>query len=252
MASVVAAADLLMDVAQGQSWVPRQELDIVYIDKHGKLAFDDFLSPGLARSAKPASDYDQGVKEYSRVLLPMSAQAHWWWNPSQSDDHSSFTGKLRDHIAQGFGLGDVQQGKVITLIKRDAKAPRALANHSDVQHALQSTLPEYSVNSVSFDGGMPMRDQLQHILQTKLLIGTHGAGLTWGLYLLPNAGILEIDGPGQEKANFFSGLSAWTNHAYRRYQDPALSNLKRDWQTATIADPQGVAQTARAMLEELE
>ena len=63
---------------------------------------------------------------------------------------------------------------------------------------------------------MTMKEQLMKMMETNVLIGVHGAGLTYALFLPPNATVIELMVPSRQGNNHFLHLSKWSDHRYER------------------------------------
>mmetsp|Transcript_46424 Transcript_46424/g.85016 ORF Transcript_46424/g.85016 Transcript_46424/m.85016 type:complete len:484 (-) Transcript_46424:47-1498(-) len=123
-------------------------------------------------------------------------------------------------IAEGYDCRP-RSGKIIQLMMRQHSGHGRRAQASAVDELL-GRLPkelDAEVNSQGFSE-LPMSEQICHARRARLMIGIHGAGLSFIMYMPEQSGLVEITPYPVgilpfSVANIFYNLAEWTNHKYR-------------------------------------
>jgi len=103
---------------------------------------------------------------------------------------------------------------------------RKIRNEAKLLSYLRKTMPEISVRGSQIDA-LPMRDQLQMVVNADILVGVLGAGLTHAIFLPRGAGLLELSPNLMWAGNqHFEAIASWRNLTYMRWtnNDDTLEN----------------------------
>jgi glycoprotein 2-beta-D-xylosyltransferase len=101
---------------------------------------------------------------------------------------------------------------------------RKVKNEEELENLVHKLYPNHSISSIQTDK-MSMHDQLSAIVNTDILIGMHGAGLTLALFLPEHAGLVEIYPKYWSSDNaHFRAIARWRNLQYRRWQNIKSEN----------------------------
>ena len=261
MASVLSTFEYMVEVQGGNKTLDRNT-EIVFIDGHRGHLTGLLWAPGMVDTAHAIRDVGPTVEQYSRVLLPMYSGAHWWWRGGTTDS-ATFDLENREELFSAFSA-TVLAGlhvdplptdrTVISLLVRPSgsKRGRGWPSVLKAKDAIEQLIPGHVVEVVQFSDSMPWREQLAQIRKTKLLVSTHGAGLTWSMLLPAAAGVLELLGGGQETQGFYWSLSAWQGRPYRRHQPDALSAASRDWHGDFEEAPKTIARVVVDFLTKID
>ena len=91
---------------------------------------------------------------------------------------------------------------------------RKVKNEDELMSGVKDLLPGHSVRGIQIDT-LPMNSQLQLISETDILIGMHGAGLSFTLFLPPHAGLIEMYPTYWPTANrHFRAMAQWRHLHY--------------------------------------
>lgn len=96
---------------------------------------------------------------------------------------------------------------------------RKVKNEKEIEDSIHSFYPNHSIHSLRTEN-MSMHDQLSAIVQTDVLIGMHGAGLTLALFLPRHAGLIELYPKYWSKDNVhFKAIARWRRLHYLNWQN---------------------------------
>ena len=101
-----------------------------------------------------------------------------------------------------------KKSKNITFILR--KGTREITNIDEVKHKLQS----YTINYIYLEN-YTIKEQIEIIANTDILIGVHGAGLTWCVFMKNNSTLIEIY-PGNSNTDNYIRWCKISNLKYQR------------------------------------
>ena len=101
---------------------------------------------------------------------------------------------------------------------------RKFYNERKMLEEIQNSLPGHNVRGVRLEN-YPMKTQLTFISHTDFLVGVHGAGLTFALFLPEHAGVLELFPRYRDTGNVhYRTISKWRNLYYRAWQNYRAEN----------------------------
>lgn len=101
---------------------------------------------------------------------------------------------------------------------------RKIANEDELTEAVKAILPGHKVHGVQLDL-LRMKEQLQLVANTDILIGMHGAGLTHALFLPNHAGLVELYPSYWSTANIhFQTMARWRRLTYFQWQNFDFAN----------------------------
>ncbi|XP_046332316.2 uncharacterized protein LOC124115398 [Haliotis rufescens] len=92
---------------------------------------------------------------------------------------------------------------------------RQFNNSDELIQALKNTFPETPVQAVALET-LTIREQIQLITETDILIGVHGAGLALTLFQVPGTGLIELfpHKYKQHRNNHMEQLAVWGGKLY--------------------------------------
>ena len=221
-------------------------------------------SPGLstrppvfvgARPPPPAATYE-------RVILVQPATETWWWTVWKPDttDRRAILRALTDRLAAALlprgapevadALGEARRAVVAPSGTRHESEPPPPASLPSLLLVLTRTTDRRVINEASLVaalaaapavraagllvsavdlGALSVRGQLALIQRTRLLIGAHGAGLLWNLFLPEQSAVLEL----LNRANmneYYANHCRWNRRPYAHWQnqDPSAEEAALD------------------------
>ena len=130
--------------------------------------------------------------------------------------HTAPTGNYNEELIQEvgqklslhFGLNKITPLHK-TMISRQAAPSRKITNHSELNQILQQN----NIDDVVFEH-KSWAGQIKSAAKAKLLIGTHGAGLTNMLFMQPGTSVLELRRKDDDKNNCYFSLASALNLNY--------------------------------------
>lgn len=125
---------------------------------------------------------------FRHVVLAQPATECWWWNvwkPDKTDRRALFT-QFRtrmlhniQHQTEGPSPPDL-----VLILQRPAHTDRRLLNEAELAEGLTANLSSLGLRVDLKDlGQMSTQQQMTLISSVAVLIGMHGAGLVWNLFL---------------------------------------------------------------------
>lgn len=135
----------------------------------------------------------------SNIIVPLQGSSNPLWQGdwqvhacAQSELLQTFTQRVFDF----HGLEPLEDSGdrplVVTYLNRTGS--RQLRDLDMFAEHLQQKYPHTKMQLIEL-GGMPLRDQIQIIQGTDILVGVHGAGLTHCMFLPPRSTVVEIEPP---------------------------------------------------------
>ena len=159
-----------------------------------QLVLGNHAPPLKSRSLKPGC--------YSHVLLPLPGSSSPLYTAVFDPDfhqpcrQPSLVNAMRRRMIEYYGLErtiiSAPDAPSITII--DRKQTRAIWGIEGLVQTVRSRFPSSNVTLVDF-AELPLREQVQLAMNTDVLVGVHGAGLTHSLWLEPTSAVVEIKPP---------------------------------------------------------
>ena len=139
-------------------------------------------------------------------------------------------GEFRGHLLRSFGLTEAtdppSQIRITVVLRRDYVAhpgnptgyiDRKFANEDELLSILQTNYPDCIVRGLALET-LDLASQVRAVSQTDVLIGMHGAGLTYVLCLPGHGGLIELFPRRSSWRNqAFANLARWRNLHYQRW-----------------------------------
>jgi hypothetical protein len=148
-----------------------------------------------------------------------------------------YLSEFRDFIFQSFNIHPYQplncnRIKVTVILRRDYESHPELTNQvvyrkfhndSEILQIIRSAFQGHEVRGIYLET-FTMKEQIQIMSQTDILVGMHGAGLSHILFLPKHAGCFEIFPNYQEDFIFFKAFSRWRGTKYIQWKNTNSSN----------------------------
>lgn len=205
------------------------DVDILVIDGHPRG-----LSDSLWTSLFPHTTRISALRN-------LTLFQRMFWNPqghhSVFVQHTlpsiSYVEEFRSFILDQFGLeksSSLDCGRVrVTLISRKdyvagnhnphGVLQRKIKNEDEIIETINKAFPTFVVDNVRLEK-YNLKDQLELMVNTDILIGMHGAGMTHTLFLPGHAGVVElIPAYWRRSDGHFQGLARWRKLAYTRWEN---------------------------------
>ena len=119
-----------------------------------------------------------------------------------------------------------KNSKNITFILR--KGTREITNIDDVKNKLQS----HTINYIYLEN-YTVKEQIEIIANTDILIGVHGAGLSWCVFMKNNSTLIEMY-PGNSNTDNYIRWCKIANIKYKRLSIDITKGNVREFRNATV------------------
>lgn len=164
-------------------WDPSQ-VQVLFLDHHSDRTFAGLWSSVFAGTLL-AGDLPATRFEH----LALSPTNHDSYFDSHLSPTPPYLRELSGVLREGFGLP--ASGETITLVSRERCRERVVTNEDELVAELRKRLPDCPVLKVVLED-LSLTEQIQVIGNTRLLVGAHGAGLTYSYLLPPGSGLFEL------------------------------------------------------------
>ena len=214
---------------------------------------------------------------FDRVILVQPATETWWWNVWKPDatDRRAVLNPMASRLiasllparsaearaaeaaamsAVAIATGGVHDAngrrrwssaiddtgsRWALIINRPLPADRRILNPAELARGLTPVLAAHGLEPVVIDlAALDTRAQLSLVRHAGLLIGAHGAGLLWNLFLPPAAPVVEL--LNLANANeYYANHCRWSGRPYGRWQnrDPLREEIALDSATKVPLAP---------------
>jgi len=218
-------------------------VSVIFFDGHSKGALDvgwqHVMGQGVAVSFLMALPARHTCFRHAIFVPPGYRSAIAWTSMRYPHGQCRDTAQMRDfanHFLASFGLLEeagraaplqrapndtvrvtfVMRKNYMAHPRKSTSADRQISNEEEAVSAVAS-VEGTRVQAVSFEHISTLQEQMAIIAHTDLLIGVHGAGLTFSLFLPPEAAVLELVPPGGAKNVHFNYTTAWAGLYYRTF-----------------------------------
>jgi len=203
------------------------DTNILVVDTHPRVHLDDVWKVVFNSSQKLSALHRRtyfgqlvwGIIGYNSPLATASSTRPPFIEEFRSIFLSRFNVTQSRHLA-------CDQPRVLFLWRRNyvshprnplGKLSRKISNEAELLRYVSVNMPEASVNAVQIDK-LSMQQQLQHIADTDVLVGMHGAGLSHAMFLPRWAAMVElVPHYWSAESNQFKQIAAWRNLTYERW-----------------------------------
>jgi len=101
---------------------------------------------------------------------------------------------------------------------------RKIANQRQLESSLRMLNPDFRIRSVQLER-LTIRQQLQLVTSSDVLLGMHGAGLSHAMFLPDHAGLIELVPLGLGRGNrHFEAIARWRRLHYERWVSQAVDD----------------------------
>lgn len=155
-----------------------------------------------------------------------------------------FVGEFKQYFTSMFGTCgqrrlDCSSINIRVILRQDGTysngtikvTERKFYNERNLLEEIQKSFPSHSVKGLRLEN-YPMKTQFLFISKTDFLIGVHGAGMTFALFLPEQSGVLELFPLYRDTGNVhYRTISRWRNLHYRAWQNFKKENEFPNFQT---------------------
>ena len=136
--------------------------------------------------------------------------------------------RFKSHILSNFNIESKKRqiDKTVTFILR--AGTRRITNIEQVKERLS----RFRINYVSLEN-YSIKEQLDIVSNSDILIGVHGAGLTWGIFMKEGSQMIEIF-PGNSNVDDYRRWCKIANIKYRRIAANISSGTADEFRLATV------------------
>ncbi|KAL1507498.1 hypothetical protein AB1Y20_008334 [Prymnesium parvum] len=181
-------------------------------------------SPGLAASPPRfvrASPPPPPLTFAHAVLAPPATE-FWWWHvwSAERADRSALFARLRQRILAALRLSPPPPPpRLVLLLQRPHGSDRRLLNEAALAAALGEALAPRGLRVALEDlARKSTREQLRLLQTVGVLLGVHGAGLAWNLFLPERSLVVEL--LNARCANeYYANQCRWTHRPYVSWQN---------------------------------
>ncbi|KAK7485098.1 hypothetical protein BaRGS_00023638, partial [Batillaria attramentaria] len=218
------------------------DVTILWVDAHPKGGLDDVWTTLFGRAYRAARL--PGPTRFSA----MAWAAMGYNSPLNQHDRSSVghLGEFRHFFLNRFGVdsGRSKNCSSLNLLfiwrrnyvahprNKGGSVSRKIFNENELMTEVKKVVaPGDKVQGLQLDA-LPMKQQLELIASTDILIGMHGAGLSHTLFLPQHGGLLELYPTYWTQANrHFRAMATWRGLHYQTWQNHDGDNEKADHKT---------------------
>ena len=196
-----------------------QSVNVVFLDSHAKGILDTVWSD-LWGNVTFVKHLPVDTCFESAYIIPPGSRAQLWSNHRTFHDDvcSSMTNAFERFFLTGYGLENVpvEKGRITIIDRRPdvthprsqrnaVTAERGIHNFDYLRKELLQQTDATTVEIVQFTD-LTFRDQLELIRKTHVLIGNHGAGIAFLLFLHPGTSVLEFR---SGSSMLYDDLASW-------------------------------------------
>lgn len=194
------ALRIAINPATGQPWLSEQDAEKV------QLVFDDdreeILEPlwEIVTGKKPLRLHALQAKCFGNVILPLPGSGSPFWSTLLDSDYPETCPKQTlldtyvDRILKFYGVEprpvrQIRQHPTITIV--DRKTNRKWLSLPAYIEKLKEKYPKSTIQAVDF-AAISIEEQLRLAESTDILVGHHGAAMSYLMFMTPGSTVLEI------------------------------------------------------------
>ncbi|KAL2831113.1 hypothetical protein BDW59DRAFT_7002 [Aspergillus cavernicola] len=171
------------------------------------------------------------------IVVPLAGGSNPLWQGDwtiHSCEESALLRTFSRRVLDFHGLPSSQprQFHSIVLTFIDRTSTRRLVNSESFLAELQSKYTHVAVQSFDF-ATITLKEQLEIIQATDILVGVHGAGLTHGFFLSPRSAVVEILPPKLSHKGF-RNIASLMDLSYFSAHSDSPPMTKRGWQEEDV------------------
>ncbi|KAF3924866.1 hypothetical protein ABW21_db0204986 [Orbilia brochopaga] len=242
------ALQMAVDRKTGKPYMSPQDtskIQVIILDTHDNLGYRELWSYFSDKPILHIKNYTEDATTIpclDNLIIPLPGASNplWQgdWNP-RTCDHSIIVNTVRSRILKHLDVStdrDFDAPVNVTFI--DRRGSRKLTNSRELIHALKSEFPSVHVKVVDM-APLTLREQLDIIVHTDVLVGVHGAGHTHGLFLPPQSSVVEILPDELAHRGFrnlasLRGLRYFSGHAPMAPKPDAKEDKEMDWHAEDV------------------
>ncbi|KAK6341183.1 hypothetical protein TWF696_008270 [Orbilia brochopaga] len=241
------ALQMAIDRKTGRPYMSPEDtskIQVVILDDHKNLAYRDLWSYFSDKPILHISNYTESAATIpclDNLIIPLPGASNplWQgdWEP-RTCDHSLLVDTVRSRILKHLDISTDRDFKApVNVTILDRRGSRKLTNARELIHALKAAYPAVHVSVVDM-APLTLREQLDIIVRTDVLVGVHGAGHTHGFFLPPQSSVVEILPDDLAHRGFrnlasLRGLRYFSGHAPMVSKDK--NGAKGDWHEEDVA-----------------
>ncbi|KAK6348368.1 hypothetical protein TWF718_006164 [Orbilia javanica] len=219
------------------------KIQVIILDKHDNKNYFELWNYFAPKPVLTLDEYinDPSTKPcISNLIIPMPGASNplWQgdWDPRVCG-HSIMLSTIRHRIVKHLKIStarDLHAPINVTFI--DRKGSRKLTNSKELTDALIAAYPKVNVNVVDM-ATLTLKEQIQLVVNTDVLVGVHGAGHTHVLFLPSGSTIVEILPSDLQHRGFrnlagMRGIRYFSDHAPMSPSD--RPDNSRDWHAEDV------------------
>lgn len=238
-----------------------RDVNVVFVDGHCQSPMDEAWNTMFPDGAVSYLKHMSGTTCYDHaIIVPTGYQAaiSTGLTPTQDCAANSRVREFGDMMLSVFGIQPLRhasefcnrQNFPVTFVRRgnykahprhSGRIERRMENEQAVFDAFKEWAQSENRAHIELREGnfadMTMKEQLEMVHSSCMVVGAHGAGMTHVLFSPPGTKVVEVRTPGFRRHHFMA-FSGWAGHEY----------VKMDV-SSTRPDPKSVLQSAQRLME---
>ena len=173
-------------------------------------------------------DYHMFLKTYDtfKDLKAVEYNKVYIVNENINFNHEPLFRSFTNHIIKNYNISnDKFKNKIVFILRRKT---RQILN---IEYC-KTKLSNYSIKYVYMED-LSIKEQLELVSNCEILIGMHGQGLTWSIFMKPNSKLIEMY-PGNSKNDNYIRFCKLTRVKYHRIPTNIVYGTEQNFREATV------------------